>query len=82
MPKPITQKARVEMAKTTKFFDRIMTAFLLRHRPASSRPKPAFMKNTRMAVTMTQTVSRATFSSAGVIFGGSFYSILVPGRTQ
>ena len=38
MPKPITQKPRVEIANTTKFFDRIITAFLLRHRPASSRP--------------------------------------------
>jgi hypothetical protein len=74
MPNPIIQKARVEMANTTKFFDRIITAFLLRHRPASSRPKPAFMKNTSAAVTMTQTVSRAILSSAcdmGPSFSGT-----------
>src|SRR5205085_11715355 len=55
------------MANTTKFFDRIIVAFLRRHSPASSRPKPAFMKNTRNAVRMVQAVSAPIFSSAVVM---------------
>ena len=60
-PNPITQKARVERAKTTRFFARTFTAFFWRQKPASSIQKPAFIKNTSMAVTMTHMVSSPTF---------------------
>jgi ribosomal silencing factor RsfS len=56
-----------EIAKTTKFFDRIIVAFFFRQSPASSRPKPAFMKNTKNAVKIVQAVSAPTFSSSGVM---------------
>src|SRR5262245_38290116 len=59
-PKPTTQKATVEMAKTMKFVDRMLTAFLRRQRPVSTQAKPAFIQNTSMAVTITQMVSAMT----------------------
>src|SRR5690242_10327349 len=46
-PNPIAKKPSAAIANTTKFFDRIIVAFFLRHRPASTSPKPAFIKNTR-----------------------------------
>jgi hypothetical protein len=54
------------MAKTMKFFERILTVFLARQNPDSTSAKPRFMKNTRAAVSKTQTVSIPTFRSAGV----------------
>ena len=59
-PKPKIQNASDDTAKTMKFFARMFTAFLAWHRPDSSSAKPAFMKNTRQAVTTTHKVSRAT----------------------
>ena len=50
-----------ETAKTMKFFARMFTAFLARHRPDSTMANPRFMKNTRNAVTKTHTVSIAIF---------------------
>ena len=64
MAKPNIQKAMDESPKTTKFFPRILTAFLPRQNPASTQPNPAFIQKTRKAVTRTQMVSTATFSSA------------------
>src|SRR3990172_936897 len=43
----------------------MFVAFLARHRPDSTHPKPAFIQKTRKAVTSTQMVSSATFKSAG-----------------
>ena len=54
------------MAKTMKFFERMLTVFLARQNPDSTSAKPRFMKNTSAAVRTTQTVSRATVSSSGV----------------
>ena len=42
-----------------------MVAFFRRHRPASTSPNPAFMKNTRNPVSSVQAVSAATFRSSG-----------------
>ena len=56
MLKPAAQKAIEATAKTMKFLARMWTAFLRRHRPASSVPKPAFMKNTSMPAISVQTV--------------------------
>src|SRR5215471_5536766 len=55
------------MAKTTKFFDKIMVAFFLRQSPASTSPNPAFMKKTRKPVSNVHAVSTAILSSSGVI---------------
>ena len=54
------------MAKTMKFFERMLTVFLDRHIPDSTSAKPRFMKKTSAAVSSTQTVSRATVSSSAV----------------
>ena len=62
-PKPMTQNASDEAAKTMKFFARMLTAFLARQRPLSTSAKPAFMKNTRNAAIMVQTVSAMSFKS-------------------
>src|SRR3954467_2564775 len=62
--KPATQKASDAAAKTTTFLARMLTAFFERHNPLSNIAKPAFMKNTRIAVSTTHIVSRATFVSA------------------
>ena len=61
-PKPTAQKAIDATANTMKFFARMFTAFLDWHRPVSSVAKPAFMKNTRHAVTTTHRVSNATLA--------------------
>ncbi len=66
-PKPMTQNAIDDTANTTKFLARMLTAFFAWHRPASSKAKPAFMKKTRKAVTITHRVSAATFNVAGSI---------------
>ena len=61
------------MAKTMKFFERMLTVFLARQNPDSTSAKPRFMKNTRDAVSTTQMVSSATVSSSAVFacaFGG------------
>src|SRR6187549_1264376 len=47
-----------------KFFARMLTAFLRRQKPDSSRAKPAFIQNTRNAVISTQAVSAMILSSA------------------
>ena len=49
-----------------KFFERMLTVFLLRQKPDSTSAKPRFMKNTSAAVINTQTVSAAIFRSPGV----------------
>ena len=46
-----------------KFLARMLQAFLLRHKPASTIANPAFIQKTRNAVSNVQTVSRATFNS-------------------
>ena len=56
-PQPITQNEIVEAANTMKFLVRMLVAFLARQRPLSTSAKPAFMKNTSIAVTSTHTVS-------------------------
>src|SRR5258708_2732001 len=61
---PASQNARDATANTTKFFARMLTAFFERQSPLSNIAKPAFMKNTRKAVTSTHMVSSATFVSA------------------
>ncbi len=55
------------MAKTMKFLDRMLTVFLDRQNPDSTSAKPRFMKNTRVAVISTHTVSSATVSSSAVL---------------
>ena len=59
-------KARLEIANTMKFFDRILTVFFERHIADSTSANPRFMKNTNAAVNKTQTVSIPTLRSAGV----------------
>ena len=59
-PQPIRKNAREESAKTMKFFDRILTAFLTRHMPDSTSAKPAFIQKTRKPVISVHTVSSAT----------------------
>ena len=54
------------MAKTMKFFERMLTVFFDRHIPDSTSAKPRFMKNTSDAVNSTQIVSSAIVSSSGV----------------
>ncbi len=54
------------MAKTMKFFERMLTVFFARQKPDSTSAKPRFMKNTRDAVIRTHTVSMPIFRSAGV----------------
>ncbi len=56
-PQPMTQNDSVDTAKTMKFFARMFTQFLARHRPLSTNAKPAFMKNTSIAVISTHVVS-------------------------
>jgi len=63
-PNPTSQNASAATPNTTKFFARMLTAFFERQSPLSNIAKPAFMKNTRKAVTSTHIVSRATFVSA------------------
>src|SRR4051812_18068684 len=67
------------MANTTKFLDRIMVAFFRRQSPASTRPNPAFMKNTRNAVNSVQAVSVAILSASGVIRGSESLSVVYDG---
>ena len=67
MPQPNSQKPIDVTANTMKFLDRMFTQFFARHMPDSTQAKPRFMKNTSMPVTITQTVSAATFRSP-VIF--------------
>ena len=55
------------MAKTMKFFDKMLTVFLLLQNPDSTNAKPRFMKKTREAVSTTQMVSNAIVSSSAVL---------------
>ena len=64
--KPTTQKASDDAAKTMKFLARMLTAFFARQRPLSTSANPAFMKNTRNAVTSTHRVSSATLVSGSM----------------
>jgi hypothetical protein len=57
---PIIQKAMDEIPKTTKFLPKMLTAFLVRQKPASMHPNPAFMKKTSILATKTHKVSTAT----------------------
>ena len=59
-PQPITQNEIVEAANTMKFLARMLVQFLARHSPLSTSAKPAFIQNTSIAVTSTQTVSMPT----------------------
>src|SRR5210317_553033 len=54
-PKPMAQKAREPMEKSIRFFIMMLTAFLARVKPDSTRAKPACIKNTRAAATRVQT---------------------------
>src|SRR5688572_24368032 len=54
-----------EKAKTTKFFARMFVVFLARHNPDSTQPNPAFIQNTRNAVSITHNVSIIILMSAG-----------------
>src|SRR5262249_9761465 len=54
-----------------KFFDRMLTQFLARANPASTQPKPRFMKNTRKPVIITHNVSKPTRKLAGVFGSGA-----------
>src|SRR3972149_1872581 len=60
-PKPRTRNATEETANTAKFLKRMLTQFLARQKPDSTRPKPRFMKKTRNAASITQMVSMAIF---------------------
>ncbi len=59
-PQPMNQNDIDAMAKTMKFFARMLTAFLARHNPDSTMAKPRFMKKTRNAVNSTHAVSTPT----------------------
>ena len=65
-PKPIAQNATDEAAKTMKFFARMLTAFFAWQSPLSTSAKPAFIQNTRKAVTSTHNVSSATLVSGSI----------------
>ena len=54
----------VAIANTIKFLVRMLTAFLRRQNPDSTRAKPAFMKNTRNEAITTQRVSKPTLRAA------------------
>src|SRR3972149_10866503 len=60
-PKPRTRNATEETANTAKFLKRMLTQFLARQKPDSTRPKPRFMKKTRNAASITQMASMAIF---------------------
>ena len=85
-PQPINQKDTDAMAKTMKFFARMLTVFLARHKPDSTMANPRFMKNTRNAVNSTQTVSTPTCrelfrsSSAFCVTGAAGAGAAVAGR--
>src|SRR5688572_8538530 len=59
-PHPTMKNETEERAKTTKFFDRMLTAFLTRQKPDSTSANPAFIQNTRNAAISVHTVSAAT----------------------
>ena len=69
-PHPTNQYAATLAAKTTKFFERMLTAFFARHMPVSTHAKPRFMKNTSMPVMRVQIVFILTsgVASASLIF--------------
>ena len=54
-----------------KFFERMLTVFLVRQNPDSTSAKPRFMKNTSDAVNTTQIVSSAIVSSSAVFAAAS-----------
>lgn len=56
-PQPRSRKPREETAKTMKFFDRMLTVFFDRAKPASTLANPRFIKNTRIAARNTHRVS-------------------------
>ncbi len=58
-PKPTKIKPRVLIVVSMKFSAMMLTTCLERTNPASRKPKPACMKNTRNAATSTHTVSSA-----------------------
>ena len=53
-PKPTAQKAMAPTEKSIRFFIRMLTVFLARVNPDSTRANPACMKNTRKAATQVQ----------------------------
>ena len=57
-PKPTKKKSREPRMKSTKFFIRILTEFLLRVKPASQRANPGCIQKTSIAASSIQTVSR------------------------
>src|SRR3989337_3886708 len=63
MPNPTNEKKTIETQKTITFLEIIFTAFFERHNPDSTMANPRFIKNTRKAVTRTQTVSAANLAS-------------------
>lgn len=58
--KPKSQKAKVAIQKTMRFLARTLTALRVRQNPVSSMAKPAFIKNTSAAATISQTVPTAS----------------------
>ena len=50
-PKPMAQKAIEPMEKSMRFFIMMLIELLARVKPASTRAKPACIKNTRQAAT-------------------------------
>ena len=62
-PNPTAQNATVPIERLTRIFATTAPTFLPREKPTSSMAKPACMRNTMHAATMTQTVSIATFMS-------------------
>src|SRR4029079_1141948 len=66
-PKPTAQNAIVPIERLTRIFATTAPTFLPREKPTSSIAKPACIRNTMHAATITQTVSIAIWLSAFVI---------------
>ena len=63
-PKPTAHQTTPPSEASSTFFIRMLVVFLTRTKPASSMPKPACMKNTRMPAITYQIVSTARIRSA------------------
>src|SRR5215212_9345780 len=76
---PKAQKSRAAIARLTRIFATTLPTFFIRENPTSSIANPACMNNTRHAVTITQTVSIASESSA---VEGPFWAKASPGSAS
>jgi hypothetical protein len=63
-PKPSRKKAGCPAAKSSRFFIRMLPAFLARAKPISTRAKPACMNMTRMAAIRVQSRLALDWDSA------------------